>query len=324
MLFSTHTSIVSQARTGTDEVVGRATYLAKKLWDFKVLRFMHFLQDLLEILSRLSLALQRVDVTVVTFLDALETTNLEMIVLGQGPGEHLQEFLDSVTMEDNTAKFKGTPLLNFQVDMAYDDLQAVIELVMDSVNRRLENWNVPTLGLLRDARIFDTKVWPDNQEGLGPFGNQEIIRIADSFQVILDRNGCERGQLAREWIQVKAHIGAQFLKQDVRNRPLFSNLHGQQENRDRFKNILHIHNLVTTLPVSSATCERGFSCLKRVKNDWGQNSKPACWTTCSWCAWRDHQRRSMWLTRPSKGGGTNNEDQSGMRKQRLHPLHRRT
>ena len=43
--------------------------------------------------------------SVLTFLDALKTTNLEMIVLGQGPGEHLQEFLDSVTMEDNTAKY---------------------------------------------------------------------------------------------------------------------------------------------------------------------------------------------------------------------------
>ena len=73
---------VSQASTGTAEVVDRATYLANKLQDFKVLRFMHFLQDLLEILSRLSLALQKADVTVVTFLDTLETTNLEMIFLG--------------------------------------------------------------------------------------------------------------------------------------------------------------------------------------------------------------------------------------------------
>ena len=30
-------------------------------------------------------------------------------------------------------------------------------------------------------------------------------------------------------------------------------------------------NIILTIPVSSSSCERGFSCVKRVKSDWRSN-----------------------------------------------------
>ena len=37
---------------------------------------------------------------------------------------------------------------------------------------------------------------------------------------------------------------------------------------DEYKNVLMLVEVVLILPMSTACCERGFSAMKRVKNDW--------------------------------------------------------
>lgn len=89
-----HFEHVSRAAPGkaTAEVKGRAHFVSHKMRDFRVLRYMFFMQDLLEIISTLSLKMQANAATCVDFMDALEAANLEFVQLRQGPGPQLQSF----------------------------------------------------------------------------------------------------------------------------------------------------------------------------------------------------------------------------------------
>ena len=265
-----HFDHVSQSNSGTAEVRGRATWLANKLRDFRLLRFMHFMRDLFQIMATMSKSFQKVNISCVDFLDILETANLQLVVLRQGPGEILQGFLDNLEVDAETGEcwFRGTRLTRYvQANHNdYEDLQAVIDHVSEAVNGRLENAADPTRSLFQDARIFDTRVWPNTRVELGVFGNAEIVRLAERFEAILTRKGCQRDALPREWIQLKAHVGAQFL--DARNKPTLAATFGNPGNEERFGNIAKVFALIQTLPVSSSTCERGFSAVKRIKSDW--------------------------------------------------------
>ena len=48
-------------------------------------------------------------------------------------------------------------------------------------------------------------------------------------------------------------------------------VHGGHQ--ERSAHILMLHDVVLALPVSSAVCERGFSCLSRIKTDWRSSLK---------------------------------------------------
>lgn len=50
---------------------------------------------------------------------------------------------------------------------------------------------------------------------------------------------------------------------------LYQNLYVQYG--QRFPNFLYLLDIVITLPMSTAVCERGFSTMKRVKSDWRAN-----------------------------------------------------
>ena len=271
----THFDHVSQAGPGqaTAEVRGRATFLAKKLRDWKVLRFLFHLQDVLSVVSTLSETLQKIKLTCVDFLDALERANLELLLLANEPGEKLQGFFAELVEDMGRYDFRGTELRNRR-DLDYTDLKEIVQTVIQKVNGRLENAGDPTRPILSAARIFDTKVWPDTREDLALFGNDELLTLSGHFQEVLQRMGCQAQALPQEWTQAKAHLGNQIINQRqprVDDRPAMASLYGHQDYRARFKNLLMLLDIVLALPVSSSTCERGFSAVKRIKSDWRSN-----------------------------------------------------
>lgn len=40
------------------------------------------------------------------------------------------------------------------------------------------------------------------------------------------------------------------------------------EYKEDFRNLLPLFEVILVLPISTAACERGFSCMKRIKHDW--------------------------------------------------------
>ena len=267
-----HFEHVSQAPPGqaTAEVRGRATWLVQKFRDWRILRFMFFMQDLLEVVGRLSLRFQDAKATCVDFLDALETANLELIALQQEPGVQLAAFYDAVQWEGDQAKYKDLPLHHAEQNIANDDLSAVIDLVLQKVNGRLEAPGDPTKNIIKLGQVFDTRLWPRTRNELALYGNEDVRQISEHFAVPLARSGCRQESVQQEWTQVKAHLGNRIINnQHPETIPKISSIY--QGNQDRFRNIMKVINIILTIPVSSSSCERGFSCVKRVKSDWRSN-----------------------------------------------------
>lgn len=156
---------VSQAAPGkaTAEVKGRAHFVSHKMRDFRVLRYMFFMQDLLEIISTLSLKMQANAATCVDFMDAL------FVQLRQGPGPQLQSFLNDLTINGQECSYRTTTLLYYDANKDYTDMESVVDTVQERINGRLENPNDPTRGILQASRIFDLKEWPQNRQELAGF-----------------------------------------------------------------------------------------------------------------------------------------------------------
>ena len=266
-----HFEHVSQSKA-TPEVVGRAKYLANKLRDYKLLQFMFFMDDLLHIVSDLSLKFQKEGATCLDFLDSLQTAVLELIQLRQTPGPKLEELFASVDFRDNKILYKNNELTSYVPFMPfnYTNFQGIIDVVIDKISGRLENPQDPTKSILQAAQVFDTNNWPSDRQQLAAYGTHQLDLLVTHFEQFLEHIGCNTAQVQQEWVQMKAHIGNRIMNNAV-NIPKINSLFVTAA--DRFKNILMLIETVLVLPISSAICERGFSAVKRIKSDWRSNLK---------------------------------------------------
>ena len=113
----THFKHVSQAvpRETTADVKGRATFLVKKLRDMKIIKFVHFMQYLLEIIAQLSLSFQSDHCTVNSMMDSFEIASFQLTALALASGAHLAAFnaeLQEDSADPNTFSYKGVTLRN--------------------------------------------------------------------------------------------------------------------------------------------------------------------------------------------------------------------
>lgn len=136
-IFDAHFENVFAAKTGSADVQGRAKNFLKHLKDKRLLHFMHFLKDILTILSDLSLQFQKDSNTIPDAVLALETACLSLIALQHRPGENLQNFIDNV---DDNDQFKGVKLSALTVTP-----EQIKNTKMVSVSisvRHFSGWNV--------------------------------------------------------------------------------------------------------------------------------------------------------------------------------------
>ena len=215
--------------------------------------------------------MQRASATCVDFLDALESCNLEFIHLGHAPGPKLEQYYQSLTWGEDmegfpTCTFKNFAMNRFERAPDHQDLKAAVDMIRDKINGRLDDPNDPTRFVIHHAQVLDTKIWPRDREDLAAFGDQAIQQLAKHFRIPLERMTCRMDLLAEEWTTVKAHLSQRNFNGQL---PPISALY--QGDQNRYKNIMKLVGIVLTIPVSSSSCERAFSALKRVKSDWRSN-----------------------------------------------------
>ncbi|XP_070559090.1 zinc finger protein 862-like isoform X2 [Ptychodera flava] len=266
-VFITHFEHISQGGPGSAsaEVKGRATFIAKKLKDFRVLRFLFFLQDVLDIISRLSLQLQRSDSTCIDFLDSFESAALSLTELSSTPGQRYAGFIEEVRA--GNGKFKDVTLAHYDGDLGYEFAKDICDDVIQRLCHRLENNRDKSTEIIQAGRIFDLKDWPRDRLDLANYGHDQIRLLSGHFRIILERNECDVTELQNEWMHVKAHFGQRLRNNPGTNQPYQINTLLAEQN-PRLTNILKLIEIVLVLPTSTAICERGFSTLKRIKSDW--------------------------------------------------------
>lgn len=99
---------------------------------------------------------------------------------------------------------------------------------------------------------------------ISDFGDEAVDCLASHFKPCLKT--VEQGHLNEEWTTLKSEIySSKTWEQDLK---ALSWLEVNRLYGEKCKNILSLIDLILTLPVSTAECERGFSWLKRTKTDW--------------------------------------------------------
>lgn len=105
----------------------------------------------------------------------------------------------------------------------------ITQELRDCLDSRLSNLQEP---IYKSCNIFDHSNWPDEEAALTQYGRNELQVITDHFQ----------------------HIWQRISQEDVE--------------RNNYSNIMKVIHLTSVYPMANASCERGFSTMKRVKSDW--------------------------------------------------------
>ena len=219
-----------------------------------IVRYACFLDDVLHHLKNLSNSLQSDQICVSEVNNSLEMTKsaLETFREMPAPGSWLHQ-VEEGSFED--VQLKGT-------DCSFtSSSQLFLNKILASLDNRFEDMGK---GVLEATSIFSFKAWP-NKANMKDFGKHEVGVLAKHFHKVLEEQEVDASKLLVEWVQFRDSLykraGWEEHLRSVTWREM-NRLHGET-----CSNILHLADLVLTLPASTAVCERGFSHLKRTKTD---------------------------------------------------------
>ncbi|CAM5113172.1 unnamed protein product [Eretmochelys imbricata] len=217
--------------------------LLKLLLQMEVVKFSHFLLDIINVLNILSRVTQDSNSSIADIFATMQSTleTLQMYKTRSGPKERL---VDAVT------HFHGHQLVgNGNI------LPVRTKVLSDLVRRLRDCFCDASQDVLRATTIGSFKLWPDKikQE----FGEREVSILTKHYEPILEGANVKVDEVDTEWSMLKLELYDRF--QNIRS------LTWDSVNSDyshKYPNILMLVDLILTLPASSAEAERGFSQVK--------------------------------------------------------------
>uniref|UniRef100_A0A674HYF3 Sperm flagellar 2 n=1 Tax=Terrapene triunguis TaxID=2587831 RepID=A0A674HYF3_9SAUR len=217
--------------------------LLKLLLKMEVVKFSHFLLDIINVLNILSRVTQDRNSSIADIFATMQSTleTLQMYKTRSGPKERL---VDAVT------HFHGHQLVG------NENILPVRTKVLSNLVRRLHDcFCDASQDVLSATTIGSFKLWPDKikQE----FGEREVSILTKHYEPILEGANVKVDEVDTEWSMLKLELYDRF--QNIRS------LTWDSVNSDyshKYPNILMLVDLILTLPASSAEAERGFSQMK--------------------------------------------------------------
>lgn len=260
----THFDHITGGRIGNAEVQGRATNISKKLKDYPFLYMSFFMLDVFKTLSLLSLKVQKDTTTLSQFLESITVLHFSLIELKQTDGEELSKF----TAEINGDMFRNNTLKNVNPAENYRaKREEIINALIEAIDKRFAPMEKDPV-LKAAGTLLEIDEYPRTREELALFGVEQLTLLMQHFAAILQNAGCDIPSVGDEFKAFKAHVHAH------KTTPIENYFQSEDLTR-RFENYLMLVEILLALPISSAACERGFSCMKRVKSDWRSSLTPS-------------------------------------------------
>ncbi|XP_052259994.1 zinc finger protein 862-like [Dreissena polymorpha] len=182
--FVAHFENTVEGKIGTVDVQSRAKNIPKHLKSYDLLHYMHFLKDVLSVLSELSLKFQEDRSGLPEALEALETACLQLVAQKQRPGEKLQKFIDAI---DDNGKFLGVQLSKptLTPDRLKERQNSLIDLVIDHINKRMGD--IDSGNILKDMQVFYPVNLPEMEQEITVFGESEVTTLCEYYAPVLNR-----------------------------------------------------------------------------------------------------------------------------------------
>ena len=209
--------------------------------------FGHHLSDILAVIKRLSLELQKETIGIYRSHEEISSSITALKMLMENPGPHLRSVQNVTEFQD--VKLEGDLAKTFS-DTVASVVGDVIECLEDRCSNVFE-------GILLATKIADLSTWPP--QSTDTFGNDFVQTIAEHFEKTFERLGVDRGLLQVEWIDLRSTLYNSHRIEELDWVVI------NHKYKDRCPNILALFDLVLSLPASSSLCERGFSQMKLTK-----------------------------------------------------------
>ena len=261
------------------DIQGRAQNVSAKMKDIHFAAFCHFLADLFSILSRLSLQMQQNDILLPTVVSYLKDTMLRVESPAKRPvaDGYLGKFWQKV---EGTQTFQGVKLTGSiqgkakrggstsgslesemvtAVNLTTQGLREQSGVLLSAKNQGSKAPDYGPKQVVSDMLVFIVDSWPTHPSDLLDYGREEIGRLTQWFQPILERAGCKTST-----ISLKVQVSGQFCKLDYGS--LWEALLTKVPYKNDLEDVLHLVELVLVLPISAAQCERAVSAQNRIKN----------------------------------------------------------
>lgn len=179
-----HFQHVNEARDSSAGMQGRATNYAKKLFSYLFVKFLHFLLDITQQISKVLLVFQRDDNAIALVQDKINTLTASLDAFKIRSGQHLRSFEQSVGAD---FCFNGLILSKKTGDASFDTTKdTLIELAKQFVNRRLSNFKEDPV-LKATACFTEPLLWPHDRISLLVYGEENLDSLKDHFSFILQR-----------------------------------------------------------------------------------------------------------------------------------------
>ena len=254
-----------RAQARTDSGAAAKGFL-KTVTSLRFVKLLHFLCDIFHYLGKLSETLQKEDVVVSDIPAIIESTRKKLKRLRKGPRINglLQTFTTKYDVQ--TQLFEGTKLSQKHAGRTDSDAATILEATLNHMDERFQS--VRGNRTLSAMTIFNPITWPEDLED---FGDAEIATLASAFKDHLVRVAPKREgeldeqpdeQLREEWEDWLDLVGP-----SARRPKSFRELMGRLcDGRARFPLLHVLLQIVDVLPSQTATVERGFSLLNRLKD----------------------------------------------------------
>ena len=92
--------------------------------------------------------------------------------------------------------------------------------------------------------------------------------ITDHFQQVLNNCGCDIELAFNEWSELKLLVRGTPHFRVLHPLSLWQRISQEDVQRSDYSNIMKVVHLTAVYPLANASCERGFSTMKRIKSDW--------------------------------------------------------
>ena len=284
----THMEHLAPTSTNSD-VKGRAKFIIKAMKTVSFVCFCHFLADLFEVLSKLSVQFQRNELILPCAVSLLEETvsNITLLCKRPVPGGRLHTFLSNLQACNGSFMFQGiilsgdtsglTPVEITHANGVGAQIKRATDLCLSGLKQRfdvmLQTSDIKKTAqapcgpnqAIKDFLIFNPDAWPSNQCDLIDFGQQPIERLVKWFQPLLERKGCCIPAIAPQWVSLKILVSTQF--KDKSYEDLWAIFLTKAPYKEDLKDVLHLVEIMLVLPISAAQCERAISAQNRIKND---------------------------------------------------------
>ncbi|XP_013416166.1 E3 SUMO-protein ligase KIAA1586-like [Lingula anatina] len=193
--FALHLNEVVSIPSGTSAVQPKAKHLIKLLRSKDVMLFAHFLTDLVAVLVRLSMALQKRQTCIYEVRQELETTTLNIINLHTSPGLNMRRLQAALAVGD---KYQGEQL-HGQSATYEAQKRKVLDNLVSSLDKQFADIDK---GLLSCTSIANLQSWPPTFEDAPDFGNDMLAQVVDHFNNHLQQS-VDLAVMDAEWTSLK-------------------------------------------------------------------------------------------------------------------------